>query len=96
MYFNWEYNTRNTPYWKEIYEKNNITFNNYKPQFLNDEEEEKFYEEYGLEPDEQSNEIHEKSIIEIDSIIYMDDTITDISGCKMEPVKITDFFNKYL
>jgi len=63
MYFNWEYNTRNTPYWKEIYEKNNVTFNNYKPQFLNDEEEEKFYEEYNLEPDEQSNEIHEKSMM---------------------------------
>jgi hypothetical protein len=34
--------------------------------------------------------------VEIDSIIYMDDTITDISGRKMEPIKLTDFFNKYL
>tara|TARA_X000000368_G_scaffold368021_1_gene315730 strand:- start:418 stop:978 length:561 start_codon:yes stop_codon:yes gene_type:complete len=34
--------------------------------------------------------------VEIDSIIYIDETITDISGCKMEPLKLTDFFNKYL
>ena len=33
--------------------------------FNNVDEEEEFYEEYGYEPDEQSKEIQEKSIIEI-------------------------------
>ena len=33
--------------------------------------------------------------VETKSIIYIDETITDISGCNMEPVKLTDFFNKF-
>ena len=65
-FYKWEYMASNSKIWNkristwfgEFDENNNI-------KFINDELQEKFYEKYGLEPDEQSIETHNKSICEI-------------------------------
>ena len=58
----WLYYCRNTPYWKEIFEKYKIIFDtNKEPIFENENIEDEFYKKYYLDPDEQPNYIHEKS-----------------------------------
>ena len=67
-FYNWEYSANKSNYWKSIFEHWSIEFDdNNQPIFINDDIEEKFYEKYNLEPDEQSNETHNKSIKYIDS-----------------------------
>jgi len=59
---NWLYYCRNTPYWKEIFEKYKITFDtNKEPIFENEKIEDNFYEKYYLDPDEQPIYVKEKS-----------------------------------
>ena len=67
MYFyNWLYYVKECPYWKNILEHWCVEFDeNKEPIFMNDDLEEKFYSKFGLEPDEQSLETHNKSIKEI-------------------------------
>tara|TARA_Y100000816_G_scaffold222246_2_gene167250 strand:- start:872 stop:1885 length:1014 start_codon:yes stop_codon:yes gene_type:complete len=58
----WMYHCRNTPYWKKIFEKYNITFDDEKePMFENDDIEDEFCNKYYLDPDEQPTYVHEKS-----------------------------------
>ena len=65
-FYKWEHMANKSKIWNkrintwlgEFDENNNI-------KFFNDEVQEKFYEKYGLEPDEQCVEIHNKSIISI-------------------------------
>ena len=68
MYFyNWEYCASLSPLWKERFESWVVDFNTENnPNFMNDELMEKFYEKFGLEPDEQSIETHNKSICHIE------------------------------
>ena len=56
------------PYWNFIFNKWCIEFDeeNKEPIFMNEELEEKFYEMYNLEPDEQKRETHLKSLCKID------------------------------
>tara|TARA_B110001454_G_scaffold217653_1_gene243504 strand:+ start:2114 stop:3196 length:1083 start_codon:yes stop_codon:yes gene_type:complete len=67
FWHHWEYYAYFSPLWKKRFLKNDIHIDheNKKIIFNNVDEEEEFYEEYGYEPDEQSKEIQEKSIIEI-------------------------------
>ena len=65
-FYKWEYMANGSPIWKkridcwfgEFDKENNINF-------PNDDLMEKFYEKYGLEPDEQSEEVHMKGLIKL-------------------------------
>ena len=67
FWHHWEYYAYFSPLWKKRFLKNDIHIDHEQKKiiFNNVDEEEEFYEEYGYEPDEQSKEIQEKSIIEI-------------------------------
>ena len=67
FWYHWEYYAYKSPIWKERFNKYKIKVSDKKQliEFDDDDELEKFYEEYGYEPDEQSAEIQQKSSIEI-------------------------------
>ena len=67
FWYHWEYYAYNSPIWKKRFDKCKIQVDNKKLliTFENEDEYEEFYEEYGYEPDEQSNYVQEKSILEI-------------------------------
>ncbi len=64
----WDYFAYQTPIWQERIKMCNgvIDHNKYELNFKNDDDHESFYESYNYEPDEQSKEVQDKSIIEID------------------------------
>ena len=66
----WLYYASFSPIWKERIENYNgyIVEEERKVFFEDEEEEELFYTSYGYEPDEQSNECHEKSIGDLENI----------------------------
>ena len=71
----WEYFAMRSPYWRERMNKFNIIpdAENYKIQFQddrNDDNYDAFYEEYGYEPDEQSIETQDKSLLDIPQMEY--------------------------
>jgi hypothetical protein len=66
--YNWEFYSRNTPFWSNIFKSYSVTFKKKKVVFPNDEILEKFYDAYGFEPDEQSKEIQLKSLKSIPKI----------------------------
>lgn len=57
---NWEYNAYMCPLWKERMDKYECYVEDEKIKFKNDDMLEEFYEEYNLEPDEQSYECQNK------------------------------------
>jgi len=62
-FYKWESCANISPIWKKRFESWGVDFNSdNNPVFLNDELLEKFYSKFGLEPDEQDNETHNKSI----------------------------------
>lgn len=63
-FYHWEYYAYYTPLWKKRIDKYNGYIDVEKRQvvFNNDELEDLFYKQYGYEPDEQPNEITEKTI----------------------------------
>ena len=67
----WDYFIYNCPLWKKRIKSCNGTLNHEKYEliFKNDDDHEKFYESYNYEPDEQSQEIQDKSICYIDNTI---------------------------
>ena len=67
FWYHWEYYAYNSPLWKERFDKYSIKVIDKKQliEFQDDDELDKFYEEYGYEPDEQNAEIQQKSSIEI-------------------------------
>jgi hypothetical protein len=67
FWYHWEYYAYKSPIWKERFNKYKIKVSDKKQlvEFDDEDELEKFYEEYGYEPDEQSAEIQQKSSIEI-------------------------------
>ena len=67
FWYHWEYYAYNSPLWKERFDKCKINVKHKKQliEFDDDEELERFYEEYGYEQDEQSSEVQQKSILEI-------------------------------
>ena len=72
-FYNWECCANKSKYWRTIFEHWAIEFDeNKQPIFINDDIHEKFYEKYNLEPDEQSNETHNKSIKYIDHYDVVD------------------------
>ena len=64
LWYHWEYYSHKCPLWKERFDKYNVCFNDLtkEVEFPNDDLLEEFYEKYGLEPDEQSQECQEKSL----------------------------------
>ena len=64
----WDYFAYQTPIWKERIKMCNgvIDHNKHELSFKNDDDHESFYEAYNYEPDEQSKEVQDKSIMEID------------------------------
>ena len=70
FWYNWEYHAIKTPVWKKRFDayKIKVSHRNKCIKFIDDDELEDFYEKYGLEPDEQSKEIQEKSTKSIRSI----------------------------
>ena len=63
----WDYFVYNTPLWQQrIKNCNGIVNKNYELVFKNDDDHEAFYETFDYEPDEQSKEIQEMSICNID------------------------------
>ena len=67
FWYKWEYYAYKSPLWKERFSKYKITVNDKKQliDFDDDDELEEFYFRYGYEPDEQKQEIQDKSIIKI-------------------------------
>ena len=88
---NWEYYAYQTPFWKEIFDKHKVSFKKKQIKFPNNDLLESFYDTYGFEPDEQSNETHQKSIIPINPTtitkcfelykIPLNETIKQINYC---------------
>ena len=70
LWYHWEYYAYRTPLWKERFDKYNIIVDhkNHTINFVDENEEEEFYEQYNYEPDEQSLEIQMRSIREIPQI----------------------------
>lgn len=66
-FYNWEYFAYNSEIWRERFDKYKIIINNDKEciEFKSDEEKERFYEEYGYEPDEQGLHQHKMVIKDI-------------------------------
>lgn len=64
----WDYFVYNTPLWQERIKNCNgiVDDKKYELVFKNDDDHEAFYERFNYEPDEQSKEIQEKSICNID------------------------------
>lgn len=64
----WEFYTQGTPFWDKLWKEYKVVFKEKKPIFENDDSLELFYELYGYELDEQSKEIQEKSLFDIEKI----------------------------
>jgi hypothetical protein len=82
----WDYFVHNTPLWQQRIKNCNGIVNNkkYELVFKNDDDYEAFYERFNYEPDEQSKEIQEKSICDInmeEGRAWLS-TINDIIGIK--------------
>ncbi len=60
--YNWEYHANFSPIWKERIQNYKGEFKEKEIKFPNVELQDKFYEEYGYEPDEQDKETHLKSL----------------------------------
>ena len=91
----WKYFAYNTPLWKERFDKYKIKLDHerFKLEFEDDcDEFEDFHEKYYYEPDEQSKEVQEQSIVDIPEI-SINDWIINIFG-KEELFRLDDK-NKY-
>ena len=64
FWYQWEYYCRDCPLWQERFKQYSVTFDEEKkePIFPNDDLLEEFYENYGLEPDEQPSDVQQKSL----------------------------------
>lgn len=72
-FYKWETMASGCPFWKERFESWGVEFDeNDNIVFMNDDVEEKFYEKFNYEPDEQSSETHNKGLVEIKKCKYGD------------------------
>jgi len=69
FWYNWEYHAYLSPIWKERFDQYNININNetYSIDFTNDEEHEKFYNDWNYEPDEQTQDTINKRMVCIEN-----------------------------
>ena len=90
--FQWEYYAFNTPIWNKRMNKFNATINHKtkKIDFLNDEDLELFYENFGLEPDEQSLNVQNMSTKDIICKENM------FSALSINPIIVMPFDFKFL
>ena len=74
FWYNWEFHAYKSKIWKKRFDKFKITIEPTKKQieFIDDDEMEEFYSQYGYEPDEQSKQVQEKSTQHISSITFDD------------------------
>ena len=68
FWYHWEYFAYKCPLWRDRFEEYKIKVSDKKQliEFEDEDEFERFYEDYGYEPDEQSKEVQEKSICKIE------------------------------
>ena len=78
LWYHWEYYARECPLWKGRFKEYGAVFEDGKIVFANDDLLEEFYEKYGLEPDEQSRECQEKSLLSLEKKT-LDDWLDQIS-----------------
>ena len=73
-WYNWRYYAYRTPIWRHRFDKSNIKVDHEKKDiiFVNEDEEEEFCEKYDYEPDEQSLEVQNRSLIEIKRLSEID------------------------
>lgn len=78
----WEYYASKSPIWLERINKYNgeLSKNNQKVVFKNDDDLEKFYEEYGYEPEEQAGEVQVTSIQKIINIRSWKEVCEKLNG----------------
>jgi len=62
FWYHWEFHSRNTPYWNEKYEKDNVKWDGKTIIFPNDDKLEEFYDNYDYELDELPFAVSNKSI----------------------------------
>ena len=84
FWYNWEYFAYKSPIWKQRFDSCAIEIDdkNLKIVFKNIDEEEEFYEKYNFEPDEQTQEVQEKSTRDIVKT-KLSDWILDVFGVKL-------------
>tara|TARA_B110000285_G_scaffold235483_2_gene317508 strand:- start:1461 stop:2534 length:1074 start_codon:yes stop_codon:yes gene_type:complete len=70
FWYHWEFYAYKSPLWKSRFDKYDIKINKKKQtiDFKDDDEYEEFYEEYGYEPDEQSDDVQGKSICKMENL----------------------------
>jgi len=70
IWYHWEYYAYNNPVWNERFRIFKGIINNVTNEvdFKNDTFQDKFYDKYGYEPDEQSREVQDKSYIHIQKL----------------------------
>ena len=62
FWYNWEYYSKNTPFWKKRYESYKVSWSKKEILFKNDDLLEEFYEKYSYDLDELPHDISQKSI----------------------------------
>lgn len=74
IWYSWEYYAYTCPLWNTRFNECNARpdHKNKRIQFKNDDDLEQFYEQFGLEPDEQTKETQEKFICEFQNISIID------------------------
>jgi hypothetical protein len=66
--YNWEYYAKDTPFWSDVFKTHHVSFKKKKIVFPDDDVLEQFYDNHGLEPDEQCKETQMKSVKPIKKI----------------------------
>lgn len=74
LWYHWEYFSKDTPLWKDRFKKYNASFcdKTKKVIFKNVDDDETFHEKYDYEPDEQSYDCQNKSILNYDKLTISD------------------------
>ena len=72
FWYEWEYYSKNTPYWQEKYNKYGVTWDEKNIIFPNDDKLEDFYDHYNYELDELPFEISNKSIKNLKNVSILE------------------------
>ena len=72
FWYNWEFCSNETPFWKNKYDAYNVSWSNKEIVFKNDDLLEEFYEKYSYDLDELPRDISQKSIKNIPKLSNLD------------------------
>ena len=88
-YYHWESLAYNCDLWKQRFDKYNVSFNEKKIVFPDDDKLEEFYSYYNFEPDEQSNKVNNMAFSEIvhepDCVYY----------CRFENINVLEWIDYF-